>query len=252
MHVGGSIGARAALPSFVGEIGHASVSLCFDASWSSSSALWLLLAAEEALVFISSDDATRQRRQVTPRLILDPADAPNLRERHLPPLERRLQLLDPLVLRAELLLLLPRRRPRVGLAAEGDADEEVAQLDPRAQRAAHLEDAVPRAQPAEHGDLVRHLRARVGHADAEEAGVRLGGEAVDRVAEGGVDAVALHGGDADLRLRLLRQRHGAGDGAETSDGMDSHLQPGGAEVLPVGRGEAAAQLARVLVAGAAA
>ena len=63
---------------------------------------------------------------------------------------------------------LPCGRPEVGHAPEGHLDEQIAAFDARAQQAAQLQHAVAAPQPPEHGRLVRHILAAVGHADAEE------------------------------------------------------------------------------------
>eukprot|EP00966_Prymnesium_polylepis_P322162 7378431-Prymnesium_polylepis.1 len=64
------------------------------------------------------------------------------------------------------------------LGPKAHLDEEIAQLDARPQRPTHLEDAVAAPQPPQHGRSVSNLVSTGRHANAQEGGVGLRGDAV--------------------------------------------------------------------------
>jgi len=133
-------------------------------------------------------------------------------------------------------------------------NEEVAQFDPRPERAApEVQHAVAASKAPEHRSLVRQLLQAVGHADAEERAVRLGGGAMNPlVVEGYVHAAARDGTSADLDLRSLRQRQRLAECAKSSDRMKPDGQARRALIKAIGRHDPAAQLGDVSVAGATA
>eukprot|EP00966_Prymnesium_polylepis_P268334 6199217-Prymnesium_polylepis.2 len=91
----------------------------------------------------------------------------------------------------------------------------VAQLDARPKHAAQLQHAVAVPQPPQDRRLERHLPVAVRHADVDERGVRLGGDAVDPLPVHRIEAVALDSDRLHLGAHVLRQRQRLADRAET-------------------------------------
>jgi len=73
---------------------------------------------------------------------------------------------------------LPQRWPQMWLCPECDVHKQIAQFDACPKATPHLQNAIAASKPTEDRSLVRQLPSADDEADAQENGMRLGGDAM--------------------------------------------------------------------------
>eukprot|EP00966_Prymnesium_polylepis_P326459 7382373-Prymnesium_polylepis.1 len=111
---------------------------------------------------------------------------------------------------------MPRPRPQIPLGPECYPDKEVAELDASPQQPSEPDHTVATTKSRKQGSLVRNLLPAICHPNANKGCIRLGGNAVHRLAEGCVHPVQP-GWQCDLGLELMRQRQSVADRAHASN-----------------------------------
>ena len=85
---------------------------------------------------------------------------------------------------------LPRCIPKVRLALKTDPHEDEGQLDACPEKAPQGYHAVASSKSRKHHRFKRNVLSPIRYSNTQERGVRLGGDAVDLLVEGGVHTIA--------------------------------------------------------------
>ena len=91
----------------------------------------------------------------------------------------------------------------VGFAREGALHEEIAELDPRAERTAKQQHSIAASNPSENCNFVSDLAPSINNADTQERGTRFSGNAVNHLVKRCVHAIFLDNCGADAGGRVL-------------------------------------------------